>query len=243
MSSSSSSSSGSNVLLHKKDKEKPVNKVVKLSFLITYILLITTGTITFIEAIRTENPLIRHVMNLETCISIVAGYFYSTFIAAIDEYGKKGEPIDWKEITQTRYVDWAITTPMMLLTLCIFMSIHTKTPIHLGVISAIVALNYLMLSIGYLGEVGTVSRFMATVVGFVALFLVFAIVFFVFVQKSKGWACWLFLGIYSLIWSIYGLAYLMTEEYKNIVMNILDCTAKCFVGLGLWLYYVHILRV
>lgn len=224
------------------DKKQPLRKIVKISFLITYICLITTGTITFIEALRTNNPLVRHVMNLETCISIVAGYFYSTFIAVIDEYGIKNEPIDWKEITLTRYVDWAITTPMMLLTLCIFMSIHTKIPIHLGTISAIVALNYLMLAIGYLGELGTVSRFIATTVGFVALFLMFSIVFFVFVQKSKGWDCWMFLGIYAVIWSLYGVSYLIQEEYKNIIMNILDCSAKCFVGLGLWLYYVHILR-
>jgi hypothetical protein len=48
---------------------------VKFTFYFTYVLLITTGTITFVEALATTNPTIRHVMNLETCISIIAGYF------------------------------------------------------------------------------------------------------------------------------------------------------------------------
>ena len=36
------------------------------SFTLTYILLITTGTITLIEALRTKIPLVRHIFNLET---------------------------------------------------------------------------------------------------------------------------------------------------------------------------------
>ena len=35
----------------------------------------TTATITFIEAMRTKVPKIRHMLNLETCISVVAAYF------------------------------------------------------------------------------------------------------------------------------------------------------------------------
>jgi hypothetical protein len=49
--------------------------LVKSSFYFTYIFLITTGTICFIEALRNPDPKIRHIMNLETCISVVAGYF------------------------------------------------------------------------------------------------------------------------------------------------------------------------
>ena len=50
--------------------------LVKTSFYITYAFLITTGTITFIEAIRTKDIKIRNILNLETCISIVAAFFY-----------------------------------------------------------------------------------------------------------------------------------------------------------------------
>jgi len=55
------------------------------SFYITYVFLLTTGAITFIEALRSPVPQIRHIMNLETCISIVASYFYGIFIEEINK--------------------------------------------------------------------------------------------------------------------------------------------------------------
>jgi bacteriorhodopsin len=226
----------------KEKKENPTKYYVKASFLITYICLLTTGTITFIEALRTQNPMIRHIMNLETCISIVAGYFYSTFVAAIDDAKNANKPIEWSEITQTRYVDWAITTPMMLLTLCIFLSMHSKVPIRIATMASILLSNYLMLYVGYLGEVRTLSRITATFIGFLALIFIFAIFYFNFVSHCSHGACSVFFSVYVIIWSIYGIAYHFSEEYKNIAMNILDCVAKCFVGLGLWLYYTKIIR-
>jgi hypothetical protein len=67
-------------------KINPVQYNVKASFMITYILLLTTATVTFIEAICTKFPEVRHILNLETVISIVAGYFYSIFLGQIDTY-------------------------------------------------------------------------------------------------------------------------------------------------------------
>jgi len=40
---------------------------------------------------------------------------------------------------------------------------------------------------------------------------------------------------------MYGLVYMLSEDYKNIAMNLLDLTAKCFVGLGLWAYFTKII--
>ena len=53
---------------------------VKLTFYITYVFLMTTATITFIEAIRTNDSKVRHILNVETCISVVAAFFYSKFV-------------------------------------------------------------------------------------------------------------------------------------------------------------------
>ena len=99
------------------------------SFYLTYILLLTTATITFIEALRTKIPAVQHIMNLETCISLVAGYFYSIFNDKIKKLQSKS--INWKEITQLRYIDWAITTPIMLLVLSLVLSFNSKTKIRL----------------------------------------------------------------------------------------------------------------
>ena len=54
------------------------------TFYITYVFLITTGTITFIEAMRTKDIKIRNILNLETCISVVAAFFYSKFVENVE---------------------------------------------------------------------------------------------------------------------------------------------------------------
>ena len=56
------------------------DELVKNTFYITYAFLMTTATITFIEAIRTKDMKIRNILNLETCISVVAGFFYTKFV-------------------------------------------------------------------------------------------------------------------------------------------------------------------
>jgi hypothetical protein len=54
------------------------------SFYITYVFLLTTTAITLIEALRSPIPTVRHIMNVETCISIIASYFYGVFIEEIN---------------------------------------------------------------------------------------------------------------------------------------------------------------
>ena len=116
---------------------------IYFSFMLTYIILLTTGTITFIEALRTSSPQIRHIFNLETAISVIAGYFYSLFIAKIDI-----DNIDYAEISRMRYVDWAITTPIMLLVLTLVLGQNIKKHVKLLLFALILLLNYSMLLFG-----------------------------------------------------------------------------------------------
>jgi len=230
----------------KKDKEEakkePVQHYVKFSFVITYILLLTTGTITFIEAMRTNKPHVRHILNLETAISVIAGYFYSVFVSQIDKFSEESKPINWADITKTRYIDWSITTPIMLLVLCVVLGTNTNIPLHFPVILSVIGLDYLMLYAGYLGEIGKITRWTGMIAGFVAFVLIFAIIFFTFVRPKYIFANYVLFGIYFVVWSLYGVFYMLGEEYKNIGMNILDLTAKCFVGLGLWAYFTKIIQ-
>ena len=226
----------------KEEKRKnPVQYYVKASFVLTYILLLTTGTITFIEALRTPIPEFRHIMNLETAISLIAGYFYSTFVLQINQFDKDDTPIDWKDITKTRYIDWSITTPIMLLVLCSVLGLNSKTKVKWYTILSIVALNYLMLYSGYLGETGAFDRITAMALGFLAFFVMFFIIYVIFVLPKYTYLNYVVFSIFVAIWGVYGIVYMMNEEYKNISMNILDCVAKCFVGIGLWMYYTRVI--
>lgn len=232
---------GIDTLNEKEEKRKnPTEYYVKFSFVISYILLMTTGIITFIEALRSEVPAVRHVMNLETCISVVAGYFYFVFVQKIEEFSKNDKPIDWTDITMTRYIDWAITTPMMLMVLSLVLGQNAKIPMKMKMILSVILLNYLMLYIGYLGEISVLDHTVAMLVGFIPFIMMFTIIFNTFIKPKYILANNVLFSIFVTIWSLYGVVYMFNEEYKNIAMNILDCIAKSFIGLGLWAYYTKI---
>ena len=236
--------SASNIITKDEPNEPEYKKLdnrVKFSFMLTYILLLTTATITFVEAMRTNNPNVRHVLNLETCISLVAGYFYSLFIEKIVKADETQTNMDWSETSQIRYMDWFITTPFMLIALCLVLSTNINKTICLTTMVGVILLNYLMLYVGYLGEMKTISLFSAELVGFGAFFAMFYAIFVKYVKSSTNVANRVLFGIYFAIWSMYGVAYLFNEEYKNITMNFLDLSSKCLMGIGLWVYYTKII--
>ena len=74
-----------------------INKNIDLSFYLTFVFLTTTATITFIEAMRTKDETIRHILNLETVISVIAAFFYNVFITEIKETRENNKEIDWEE--------------------------------------------------------------------------------------------------------------------------------------------------
>jgi len=219
----------------------PVQYYVKFSFSITYIFLLTTATITFIEALRTSSPKVRHVLNLETAISVIAAYFYSNFVEKIALYEKEDIKIDWADISSTRYIDWSMTTPLMLLVLCLVLSENIGKTVSLTIYTTVVLLNYAMLYAGYLGEVEVITRWTAFFVGFAAFFAMFGLIYQMFVLPKYNLSNTILFGVFFVVWTFYGIFYMLNETYKNIGMNVLDCIAKCFVGLGLWAYFSKII--
>lgn len=201
------------------------------SFYLTYVFLITTGVVTFIEALRAKNDIVRHIMNLETCISIVAAFFYSLFVKSIEK-----ESIDYDEINKLRYVDWAITTPIMLFVLCMVLAYEKKTDFTISVFFTIMLLDFAMLGIGYLGEIEQIKREWGLIGGFVFFCIMYWFIWIhygdtgTFVGALTFW-------VFVAVWAFYGIAYMLPVETKNIAYNGLDLVAKCFVGLFFWMYY------
>jgi bacteriorhodopsin len=230
------------VILTKTIKKKhPISPNVKFSFYITYVFLMTTATVTFIESIRTNNPGVRHVLNLETAVSLIAGYFYSTFLDKLSTYEKEDKPIDWSEITINRYIDWSMTTPIMLLVLSLVLSSNINKVVPLSFILVVILLNYLMLYIGYIGETGQLDRKWACGLGFIPFIIMFALIYRKFVLPVYNLSNNIIFGIFVGIWLFYGVFYMMDKPLQNIGLNTLDCLAKCCFGLGLWAYFTKII--
>lgn len=219
--------------INKKDKQGPkADMSVKLSFYITYAFLLTTATITFIEAMRTKIPMIRHILNLETTISVVAAFFYTQFMEKINKPN-----VDYKDINLNRYADWAITTPIMLLVLCMALGYNVNKITKFSTYLIVLILNYGMLGSGYMGEISKVNKATSTMVGFGFFGLLYWTIYKNFVKGYKSFDNRLLFWSFVVLWSLYGVVYWFDDKNKNISFNILDLFAKCFVGIFFWAYF------
>jgi hypothetical protein len=218
--------------------------IIRGTMTITYILLVTTAVVIFIEALRHgATSQISHMMNLETAISVVATYFYSLFMEEFSTAESTNRPIDWDKIIRYRYTDWSITTPIMLLVLMLFMANHLNVPVKLGTYLIVVVLNYIMLSFGYLGETGEMDKTTGLFGGFAAFGLMFYIIYTKYMRPKYSLANSVIFWFYAIVWSMYGIIYTLDDGYKVAGLNVLDMISKCLVGLGLWAYYTKILTL
>ena len=232
--------------------------LVLSSFYLTYVFLLTTGVITFTEALRTPIPVVRHIMNIETCISVIACYFYGLFIAQIkksqetpktpktqegqepnttENNDKLASVIPIATINNMRYTDWFITTPFMLLALCMVLGYENKKQVRIYPLLLTLVFNFAMLLFGYLGEIRVLTKNLASVIGFVFFFLTYGVIWKIFMTGSKitsqsKYIFWVFLGV----WSLYGVFYHTKETTKMFGYNILDLISKAFIGIFFWLY-------
>ena len=214
---------------------------IKSSFYITYVFLITTGTICFIEALRSPIPQIRHIMNLETCISVVAGYFYSQFVKKIDNEQQDEQQL-YKTINDTRYTDWAISTPLMLLVLCMVLGYENNLNVHFSNVLYILLLNFLMLGSGYIGELNMIPKLFANIIGFVFFFGMYRVIWSTYMKKSRTFNSKVIFYCFLILWAFYGLFYNMDVMTKIFGYNILDLLAKAFVGIFFWLYLTKTIK-
>lgn len=218
--------------------------MINYSFYITYAFLITTGTITFIEALRTKDIMIRNILNLETCISIVAAFFYSKLVTTIELAEQEENNMDYNEINRIRYLDWSITTPLMLLVLVLSFIYNSNT----GTMSftsymKILTLNYGMIGAGYLGEIGILPFIPANLIGFAFFGTLYTYIYKTYLYRKNNKTNTMLFTAFLILWGFYGVAYFMEEIPKNITFNILDLFSKCFVGIFFWAYFTKVFHL
>ena len=125
-----------------------------------------------------------------------------------------------RAIIPIRYLEWTITTPIMLLVLCLVMNI-----VSVPILLTIIALDLVMLWFGYAGETNQIKRLTA-MWGFVPLILIFYLLY----TNANNTMNFLF-GIYLVGWTGYGIVYYFDEKTKNICMSVLDAISKGLVAI------------
>ena len=146
-----------------------------------------------------------------------------------------------KNITPYRYLDWSVTTPLMLITLSGYLYHDGKTTHRLadfitnnsGSLVKIVFLNALMLLSGFIGELGYLSPYVSTAIGFIPFIANFKYIKDTFLPSSEDKFKNLVFYWFVFFWSLYGVFAVMSYTIKNTGYNILDIFAKNFFGLFL----------
>ena len=219
---------------------------VKLTTNFSIIVQIIIGLITFNSLffkLGDEDKILIEILKIETIVQIIELFYYIVILKNVPE-----NKID--NMASIRYFDWFITTPTMLLTTIIYfkyeeykekkrknslrnLTLKTFIKDNQQNIIFIMICNFLMLLFGYLNEINYIDKTTGFIVGFIFFYLSFNNIYKYYAKKSKkGKYIYFFLLI---IWSLYGFAFLLNANEKNIIYNILDIFSKNFFGL--YLYY------
>lgn len=195
-----------------------------------------------LQPLPAQDFVLKEILGLETVVQAIELGFYTWYKNHID-----AKVVD---ITEFRYYDWMITTPIMLFTTMGFYKYLQQSPLEKEreplrllpffqqnsfVILFILFMNFLMLFFGYLQEIGTITLVSSTLLGFGALFVSFGTLYKEFVMNAPQQFIFFFVFF---TWSLYGIAALFDNHMKNTLYNILDLFAKNFYGLYLS-YFIY----
>ena len=218
-------------------------KTVKNTIWFSLILQIITGLVPlqglFIK-LEEKDAILSDILTLETTVQFIELLFYVWIAFSV---------MNIKKMAARRYIDWVITTPTMLLSTIMFMKYQERKergeleskPLktmefikeNKDQILKLFGFNFLMLAFGYLGEVNTISKYIAIPIGFGFFYKAFELIYKNYAATTTiGKQLFTFLVS---VWSLYGVAAIMSPNVKNVSYNLLDIVAKNFYGL--YIYY------
>jgi bacteriorhodopsin len=183
--------------------------------------------------INPKDKILQDLLKVELFVQVVEFIFYVWLIYYFSRVSRN--------ITPARYLDWSITTPLMLITLSAFLNYDGSTTnrlidfvyTHKDSIIKIVLLNAGMLFCGLVGELGYLSPYVSTALGFIPFALNFKYIKETFLPSSEDIYKNALFYWFVFFWSLYGVFALMNYTVKNTGYNILDIFAKNFFGLFL----------
>ena len=216
-----------------------INLTVYTSLIISLIIQVTSGIIELF-ALFMKVPLnvsfLKQIMMLEVFVQFIEGLFYVYWLYNFNKI---------LNITPKRYLDWAITTPTMLINLIFYLIyLHSKennTSDNLKffelfgkeiyTIIPVLLLNWLMLLFGYLGEVSLLPISVGVLSGFIPFIIYYYIIYKKYaVLTDDGLNLFLY---FFIVWGLYGIVTFLPYKIKNMCYNILDLFSKNFFGLFL----------
>jgi len=183
--------------------------------------------------VTAKDELLKDLLRVELFVQIIEFIFYIWFFYLFHKISRN--------ITPYRYADWSITTPLMLITLSAYLHHDGLTPSRLwdflsnniGPMVKIVLLNAAMLFFGFIGELGYLTPYVSTALGFIPFAINFKYIKDTFLPSSEDTFKTIIFYWFVFFWSLYGVFALMSYTVKNTGYNILDIFSKNFFGIFL----------
>jgi hypothetical protein len=215
------------------------NLSVYTSLVTSIIIQVVTGVIEFFSLfikLPSKFLFLKQMMILELFVQIIESSFYVYWFNNFKNI---------LNVTPTRYFDWVITTPTMLVNLIFYLiflkHINDNTSENLNffelfnkefyTIITVLVLNWLMLLFGYLGEISVIPVLLGVTLGFIPFLIYYYIIYKNYALLSDdGFKIFLYFFIF---WLLYGVAAVFPYNIKNTCYNILDLFAKNFFGIFL----------
>jgi bacteriorhodopsin len=182
--------------------------------------------------VESSDQLLKDLLQVEIIVQIIEAIFYIWLLYSFTTGSRN--------ITVFRYLDWMITTPLMLITLSAFLNhdgnkqtrLRDFISDHKNSLVSILLLNASMLGSGLMGELGVLNAYTSTALGFIPFAVMFKYIKDTFLHTPdilKNTVYYWFV----VVWGIYGVFALMPYIVKNTGYNILDVFSKNFFGLFL----------
>ena len=173
---------------------------------------------------------LKQMMMLELIVQFIEGSFYIYWFYHFNSISN---------ITPSRYLDWAITTPTMLVNLLFYLRYLSSTePLDFftvlnqewNTVLIILVLNWLMLLFGYLGETSRIPVNVGVALGFIPFFFYYYLIYSYAFLSTEGLSVYYY---FLFFWTLYGVVAVLPYTFKNMCYNILDLFSKNFFGLFL----------
>lgn len=181
-------------------------------------------------SVTEEHKILKEALVLGMIVQVIELGFYISFVTSFD----------LSHMAAKRYFDWFLSTPLMLITMMLFLKyqerMETGAPTarnlgefweqHKRDVMLIVLFNFLMLLLGYLGEIGFINMWLAFTTSFFFFFATFYILYARY-GRNSDFGSKIYWAMFW-IWFVYGLVFLLPIHEKNVAFNILDIIAKNF---------------
>jgi bacteriorhodopsin len=214
-----------------------MSRLLELTTKSAFYALAGTAAITLIGAVDpTEtNDKKKNALAMETSVNVIASVVYL-------ELSAKLLSGDYASASDLRYVDWFITTPLLLGSFVFYCTYADETERPDGkqrrfngaLFAVLIALNLGMLLSGFLARSPQAAAFDA-VHGSLPLYVAGMACFagLAAVIVAQYWWVWM-VYVFLSVWLLYGLAFLLPVLLRESAYNVLDVVSKALFGVFLY---------